>query len=198
MGRRPLCRRSARLQKTDLRNALRRSQRGLRAVRHVLRRRAHPSGRDRIGPVTIHIIGGGLAGCEAAWQIARRGHNCMLHEMRPARPTPAHQTDKLAELVCSNSLKSESESTAPWLLKEELRRLDSLLLTCAQTARVPGGHALTVDRDIFASAVTAAIGAEPRIELRRGEVTSLAEDAIWIVASGPLTSGALAGEIARL
>ena len=148
--------------------------------------------------MTIHIIGGGLAGCEAAWQIARRGLDCVLHEMRPTRPTPAHQTGQLAELVCSNSLKSESESSAPWLLKEELRRLDSLLLTCAQTARVPGGHALTVDRDVFAREVTEAIGAEPRIELRRDEVTSLSEDEIWIVASGPLTSGALADEIARL
>jgi methylenetetrahydrofolate--tRNA-(uracil-5-)-methyltransferase len=146
----------------------------------------------------IHIIGGGLAGSEAAWQIAQRGLNCVLHEMRPVRPTPAHQTDRLAELVCSNSLKSESESTAPWLLKEELRRLDSLLLRCAMTARVPGGHALTVDRDLFAQEVTAAIEGEPRIELRRDEITALDPDAIWIVASGPLTSGALADEIARL
>ena len=114
----------------------------------------------------IHIVGGGLAGTEAAWQIARRGIPCVLHEMRPVRPTPAHQTDRLAELVCSNSLKSESISTAPWLLKEELRRLDSLLLQAAQKARVPGGHALTVDRGIFAQEVTAAISAEPLIELR--------------------------------
>jgi methylenetetrahydrofolate--tRNA-(uracil-5-)-methyltransferase len=146
----------------------------------------------------IQIIGGGLAGTEAAWQLARRGLACTLHEMRPVRATPAHQTDRLAELVCSNSLKSESESTAPWLLKEELRRLDSLLLQCAQKARVPGGHALTVDRDIFAEAVTAAISAEPFINLVRDEVTTLAPDAIWIVASGPLTSGPLAEEIARL
>src|SRR4051794_4752077 len=122
----------------------------------------------------------------------------ILHEMRPVRPTPAHQTDRLAELVCSNSLKSESENTAPWLLKEELRRLDSLLLRAAQTARVPGGHALTVDRDIFAHEVTAAISAEPLIELRRDEVTTLADDISWIVASGPLTSGPFAEEIARL
>jgi methylenetetrahydrofolate--tRNA-(uracil-5-)-methyltransferase len=148
--------------------------------------------------MTIHIAGGGLAGSEAAWQIARRGIPCVLHEMRPVRPTPAHQTDRLAELVCSNSLKSESVSTAPWLLKEELRRLDSLLLQAAQKARVPGGHALTVDRDIFAEAVTAAIAAEPLIELRRDEVASLTGDAIWIVATGPLTSGPLAEEIARL
>jgi methylenetetrahydrofolate--tRNA-(uracil-5-)-methyltransferase len=151
---------------------------------------------------TIHIAGGGLAGSEAAWQIARRGIPCVLHEMRPVRPTPAHQTDRLAELVCSNSLKSESVSTAPWLLKEELRRLDSLLLQAARKARVPGGHALTVDRDLFAEEVTAAIAAEPLIELRRDEVTALGVtgigDAIWIVATGPLTSGPLADEIARL
>jgi methylenetetrahydrofolate--tRNA-(uracil-5-)-methyltransferase len=147
----------------------------------------------------IHIIGGGLAGSEAAWQVARRGLSCVLYEMRPVRPTPAHQTDRLAELVCSNSLKSESESTAPWLLKEELRRFDSLLLRCDQTARVPGGHALTVDRDVFGREVTAAIEGEPLIELRREEVTSLSDrDAIWIVASGPLTSGPLAEEIGRL
>ncbi len=147
---------------------------------------------------TIHIAGGGLAGSEAAWQIARRGIPCVLHEMRPVRPTPAHQTGRLAELVCSNSLKSESESTAPWLLKEELRRLDSLLLQAAQKARVPGGHSLTVDRGLFAQEVTDAISAEPLIDLRRDEVASLTDDAIWIVASGPLTSGPLAGEIARL
>jgi len=146
----------------------------------------------------IHIIGGGLAGSEAAWQIARRSLPCILHEMRPHRPTPAHQTDRLAELVCSNSLKSESESTAPWLLKEELRRLGSLLLRCAQTARVPGGHALTVDRDVFSSEVTAAIAAEPLIELRRDEVTTIPEHAVTIIASGPLTSGPLAEEIARI
>src|SRR3954451_16767910 len=146
----------------------------------------------------IHIIGGGLAGTEAAWQAARRGVPAVLYEMRPVRPTPAHQSGELAELVCSNSLKSESESTAPWLLKEELRRLDSLLLRCAQTARVPGGHALTVDRGVFAGEVTAAITAEPLIVLRREEVVRLDDEAIWIVASGPLTSGALAEEIARL
>src|SRR5215471_1409751 len=89
----------------------------------------------------VTIVGGGLAGCEAAWQLAQRGIGVDLHEMRPVRPTPVHQTDQLAELVCSNSLRSESESTAPWLLKEELRRLDSMLLACAQKARVPGGHA---------------------------------------------------------
>jgi methylenetetrahydrofolate--tRNA-(uracil-5-)-methyltransferase len=146
----------------------------------------------------IHILGGGLAGSEAAWQLARRGLRVTLYEMRPARPTPAHQTDRLAELVCSNSLKSEQESTAPWLLKEELRRLDSLLLNAAQQARVPGGQALTVDRDVFAAEVTAAIASEPLIELRREEAASVPEDGIAIVATGPLTSETLASSIARL
>src|SRR4051794_19960327 len=146
----------------------------------------------------IHIIGGGLAGAEAAWQIARRGHSAVLHEMRPARPTPAHQTDRLAELVCSNSLKSELVDSAPWLLKEELRRLDSLLLACAQKARVPGGHALTVDREVFSAEVTAAIDSEPLIEVRREEISAIPEHAITIVATGPLTSDALAHEISRL
>ena len=148
------------------------------------------------GPV--HIIGGGLAGTEAAWQVSRRGLKAVLHEMRPVRPTPAHQTDRLAELVCSNSLKSEQENSAPWLLKQELRRLDSLLLEAARKARVPGGHALTVDREIFASEITSAIASEPLIELRREEVTRVPEDAITIIATGPLTSDALAREITRL
>jgi methylenetetrahydrofolate--tRNA-(uracil-5-)-methyltransferase len=146
----------------------------------------------------IHILGGGLAGCEAAWQIARAGHDCVLFEMRPVRPTPAHKTDRLAELVCSNSLKSESQNTAPWLLKEELRRLDSLLLSAAQQARVPGGHALTVDRELFAQEVSRAIEENPRIELRREEATSIQDGVITIIATGPLTSGALAEEIGRL
>ncbi len=146
----------------------------------------------------IHIIGGGLAGSEAAWQVARRGLRCVLHEMRPVRPTPAHQTDRLAELVCSNSLKSETDSTAPWLLKEELRRLGSLLLEAAARVRVPGGQALTVDREGFASEVTGAIAGEPLIELRREEITAIPAEPIVIVATGPLTSTALAQDIARL
>jgi len=149
-------------------------------------------------PEPIHIVGGGLAGTEAAWQVARRGLPAVLYEMRPGRGTPAHQTGRLAELVCSNSLKSESESTAPWLLKEELRRLDSMLLRAAEKARVPGGHALTVDRGVFAAEVTATIEAEPRIELRREEVTAIPERGIVIVATGPLTSDALAASIGRL
>jgi methylenetetrahydrofolate--tRNA-(uracil-5-)-methyltransferase len=147
---------------------------------------------------SIQILGGGLAGCEAAWQVARAGLNCTLVEMRPVRFTAAHKTERLAELVCSNSLKSESENTAPWLLKEELRRLDSVLLRCAQKARVPGGQALTVDREMFAQEVTAAIEKNPRINLRREEATALSADGITIIATGPLTSGALADEIARI
>jgi len=145
----------------------------------------------------IHVIGGGLAGSEAAWQIARRGLPVRLYEMRPNRPTPAHQTERLAELVCSNSLKTEQESAAPWLLKEELRRLDSLLLRAAEMARVPGGHALTVDRNVFAQEVTRAITSEPLIELHREEITTVPAG-ISVIATGPLTSDALAQEIARL
>lgn len=118
--------------------------------------------------------------------------------MRPVRTTDAHQTDRLAELVCSNSLKSESENTAPWLLKEELRRLRSLLLECAQVARVPGGQALTVDRVGFAEEVTRRIEAEPLITLRREELRAIPEEGITIIATGPLTSGDFAEEIARL
>src|SRR5579883_1729138 len=146
----------------------------------------------------IHIVGAGLAGCEAAWQIARAGGRAVLYEMRPVRQTPAHKTANFGELVCSNSLKSEQENTAPWLLKEELRRLGSLLMTCAAKTRVPAGHALTVDRDLFGEEITRAIESEPAIEIRREEVVTLSEDRTWIIASGPLTSDALAAEIARI
>src|SRR3984893_11516513 len=118
--------------------------------------------------------------------------------MRPVRTTDAHTTDRLAELVCSNSLKTEQENSAPWLLKDELRRLDSLLLAAAAKARVPGGHALTVDRTVFAEEVTLAIESCPLIELRREEVERIPEGSIAIVATGPLTSGTLASEIARI
>lgn len=148
--------------------------------------------------VPIHVIGGGLAGTEAAWQIARAGLSAALYEMRPARPTAAHRTGQLAELVCSNSLKSDQGPSASWLLKEELRRNDSLLMRVAAGARVPGGHALTVDREVFAAEVTRAIEGDARIEIRREEAVTIAEDAVTIVATGPLTSDALAGEIARL
>jgi methylenetetrahydrofolate--tRNA-(uracil-5-)-methyltransferase len=146
---------------------------------------------------TIHVIGGGLAGCEAAWRLARAGLRCTLWEMRPQRSSEAHQTDRLAELVCSNSLKSDSENTASWLLKQELRRMGSLSMEVAERARVPGGHALTVDRDVFAGEMTRAIEGEPLIELRREEARAIPEEGVVIVATGPLTSGALAGDIAR-
>jgi methylenetetrahydrofolate--tRNA-(uracil-5-)-methyltransferase len=146
----------------------------------------------------VHIIGGGLAGCEAAWQVARAGGKAILYEMRPATQTPAHKTGSLAELVCSNSLKSEQENSAPRLLKDELRRLGSLLIDIADRNRVPAGHALTVDREVFAAEVTHAIQNEPAIELRHEEITSLAPERTWIIASGPLTSDSLAAEIARI
>jgi len=146
----------------------------------------------------IHIIGGGLAGCEAAWQIARAGGRAILYEMRPSQQTPAHRTGALAELVCSNSLKTEQENSAPWLLKEELRRLGSLLIAVAARTRVPAGHALTVDRELFSAEISSVIESDPRIEVRREEVRALDPERTWIIASGPLTSGVLAAEIARL
>src|SRR6202790_242203 len=147
----------------------------------------------------IKIIGAGLAGSEAAWQCARRGLDVELFEMRPVRSTPAHQTADFAELVCSNSLKSDSENTAPWLLKEEMRRAGSLLLEIARECAVPAGHALAVDRVRFASRVTEAISREARIRVRREEVTAVDEMRdVTIIASGPLTSEGLASEIARL
>src|SRR5689334_25383916 len=121
----------------------------------------------------IKIIGAGLAGTEAAWQCARRGLDVELFEMRPVRSTPAHQTADFAELVCSNSLKSDSENTAPWLLKEEMRRAGSLLMNTARQCSVPAGHALAVDRTDFAAKVTEAISREPLITVRREEVTRI-------------------------
>ena len=147
----------------------------------------------------IKIIGAGLAGPEAAWQCAHRGLDVELFEMRPVRSTPAHQTADCAELVCSNSLKSDSENTAPWLLKEEMRRAGSLLLAIARECAVPAGHALAVDRVTFATRVTEEISRHPRIKVRREEVTKIDEtDGITVIATGPLTSDALAAEIARL
>ena len=150
-------------------------------------------------PTKIKIIGAGLAGSEAAWQCARRGLAVDLYEMRPVRNTPAHQTPHFAELVCSNSLKSDSESTAPWVLKEEMRRAGSLLLEIARATQVPAGHALAVDREVFAQKVTEALEREPLVRIHREEVTSINEaDEITIIATGPLTSDALAAEIQRL
>jgi len=143
----------------------------------------------------ITVIGGGLAGSEAAWQIARRGEKVRLYEMRPARPTGAHRTDRLAEIVCSNSLKSDQPYNASWLLKEELRRLGSILIEVAYSVRVPAGSALAVDRERFASRVTEVISGEPNIELIREEVTEIPKQGVGIIASGPLTSASLSESI---
>ncbi len=149
----------------------------------------------------IRVIGGGLAGPEAALQAAKFGCSVDLYEMRPTRSTEAHQTSDFAELVCSNSLKSESENTAPWLLKQEMRRAGSVLLAEADASAVPAGHALAVDRVEFSRRVAERIAAEPMITVHREEVTSLDADdseTITILASGPLTSPALAAELQRL
>src|ERR1700745_1423222 len=145
----------------------------------------------------VKIIGAGLAGSEAAWQCARRGISVELYEMRPVRSTPAHQTGDFAELVCSNSLKSDSVNTAPWLLKEEMRRAGSLLIEIARECAVPAGHALAVDRLTFAAKVTAELSREPLITVRREEVTQIDEGQTTTTAPGPLTSDALSLEIAR-
>src|SRR5881227_4061233 len=147
---------------------------------------------------SIKIIGAGLAGSEAAWQCARRGVPVELYEMRPVRLTPAHQTGEFAELVCSNSLRSDSANTAPWLLKEEMRRAGSLLMEIARVCAVPAGHALAVDRTTFAAKVTETISREPLITIRREEICRIDEEQITIIATGPLTSDALSREIARL
>src|ERR1700716_1661961 len=139
----------------------------------------------------ITIIGAGLAGSEAAWQCARRGVAVELFEMRPVRATPAHQTEDFAELVCSNSLKSDSENTAPWLLKEEMRRAGSLLLEIARETAVPAGHALAVDRTESSRKVTETISREPLIQVRREEAAQIEPGRITIIATGPLTSEAL-------
>ncbi len=140
----------------------------------------------------VTIAGGGLAGSEAAWQLAVRGIPVTLCEMRPVRSTPAHKTDRLAELVCSNSLKSNTPGAASWLLKEELRRSGSLLMKLAGECAVPGGAALAVDRERFSQAVTQALGEHPLITLRREEVAEIPPDGLVLIATGPLTSDALA------
>src|SRR5438132_14285920 len=136
----------------------------------------------------IIIIGGGLAGVEAAWQAASLGVRVRLCEMRPVMQTPAHRTDKLAEIVCSNSLKSDEPGTAPYLLKEELRRAGSLVMEAAKATRVPAGAALAVDRQQFADYITERIAAHPNIEIVREEVTRIHADQISIIATGPLSS----------
>lgn len=148
----------------------------------------------------ITIIGGGLAGCEAAWQIARRGGQVRLIDMKPHRFSPAHHSPDLAELVCSNSLRSDDQNSGVGLLKEEMRRLDSLLMAVAEETRVPAGKALAVDRARFAAAVTARIESQSNITIERREITALPEPngAPMIMATGPLTSDALAGALAEL
>jgi methylenetetrahydrofolate--tRNA-(uracil-5-)-methyltransferase len=146
----------------------------------------------------VIVIGGGFAGVEAAWQAANAGAGVCLYEMRPVTQTPAHRTDKLAEIVCSNSLKSDERGTAPYLLKEELRRGGSLVMEAAAATRVPAGAALAVDRERFAEYVTKKIEANPNIEVLREEVRSIPENAIVIIATGPLTSDALTNEIIKL
>ena len=152
-------------------------------------------------PAPVHVIGGGLAGSEAAWQLARAGVPAVLHEMRPQRTTEAHVTDRLAELVCSNSFRSDDAShNAVGLLHEEMRRCGSLILRAADASKVPAGSALAVDRDGFATAVQAALEAEPRVTIERGEIAGL-PPAAWdsvIAATGPLTSPALAEAIRAL
>ena len=144
-------------------------------------------------PGPVHVIGGGLAGSEAAWQLAERGCRVVLHEMRPVHRTPAHQTDRFAELVCSNTFKSTETSNAHGLLKAEMRLLGSMVLEAADLARVPGGTALTVDRDVFAAAVTERVTSHPLIEVLRDEVTTIPSPGI--IATGPLTSEALSEAI---
>jgi methylenetetrahydrofolate--tRNA-(uracil-5-)-methyltransferase len=146
----------------------------------------------------ITIIGGGLAGCEAAWQAARRGIPVLLHEMKPEKFSPAHHLPGLAELVCSNSLRGESLENAVGLLKEELRRCGSLFMEAADATRVPAGGALAVDRELFSHHITERITAEPLIEVVRGEVTEIPATGTLVIATGPLTSDALAARIGEL
>jgi methylenetetrahydrofolate--tRNA-(uracil-5-)-methyltransferase len=144
----------------------------------------------------VTIVGGGLAGCEAAWQLARRGIGVDLHEMRPARPTPVHQTGDLAELVCSNSLRGNALDQAAGLLKEEMRRMHSIIIRVADAVRVPAGSALAVDRSLFAQRITEAVSGLPEVRIHRVEVTRIPEDEVAIVATGPLTSESLTAELA--
>lgn len=146
----------------------------------------------------VNIIGGGLAGSEAAYFLARRGCAVRLFEMRPIKNTPVHETEQLAELVCSNSLKSELADTAQGLLKQEMKLLGSLLLACAQDARVPAGSALAVDRRLFSGLVTDRIKSMENIEIIREEVTRIPEEGITVIATGPLSSDAMTQELQKL
>lgn len=146
----------------------------------------------------VTVIGGGLAGSEAAWQTAERGLKVRLYEMRPHRPTPAHQSANLGEIVCSNSLKTDEPGTAPYMLKEELRRGGSLLIGAAHRVAVPAGSALAVDREAFAEEVTRQLNLHPNIEIIREEAQQIPSEGIVIIATGPLTSPALSENIAKL
>jgi len=157
----------------------------------------HSSADDVEGDVTLRVVGGGLAGCEAAWQAARRGVRAALYEMRPTLSTPAHATDRLAELVCSNSLGSALPDRADGLLKDEMRRMGSLILAAAEATAVPAGGALAVDREAFAAHVTDAIEREPLIEVVRDEVQRV-PDGVCVIATGPLTSPALESDLTRI
>ena len=148
--------------------------------------------------MTVNVIGAGLAGCEAAWQIASRGVKVNLFEMKPSKFSPAHKSENFAELVCSNSLKAERISSAAGLLKEEMRLLGSLLMQCADVCKVPAGGALAVDREKFSALVTEKIRANPLINVVEGEVSTLPADELTVVATGPLTSDSLANEISNL
>lgn len=145
----------------------------------------------------VHIVGGGLAGSECAWQLAERGVPVILHEMRPVRPTPAHKTGDLAELVCSNSLRSDDPLHAAGLLKREMEAFGSLIIGSARAAAVPAGSALAVDRERFAERVTAAIASHPRIQMHREEMTSIPDGDV-VLATGPLTSEAMSGVLQGL
>ncbi|MDQ6982297.1 MAG: methylenetetrahydrofolate--tRNA-(uracil(54)-C(5))-methyltransferase (FADH(2)-oxidizing) TrmFO [Mariprofundus sp.] len=149
-------------------------------------------------PQPVTIIGAGLAGSEAAWQLAKRGVPARLHEMRPAKMTPAHHTGKCAELVCSNTFRADHLENAVGLLHEEMRRMGSLIMDCGDAARIPAGTALAVDREQFAELVTERLKAEPLIEFIEGEVTEIAPEGLVLIASGPLTSDALYEQIQKL
>ena len=153
---------------------------------------------DSMSKQAVTIIGAGLAGSEAAWQLARRGIAVRLHEMRPVKMTPAHHTGNCAELVCSNTFRADHLENAVGLLHEEMRRMDSLIMQCGDTARIPAGTALAVDREQFSELVTAKLAAEPLIEFVSGEVSEIPSEGLVLIASGPLTSDALYEQIRKL
>src|SRR5215475_4004851 len=149
-------------------------------------------------PARVSVVGAGLAGCEAAWQLARRGVDVALFEMKPLRFSPAHRSRDFAELVCSNSLRASSLANAAGLLKEEMRRLGSLVMEAADETAVPAGRALAVDRVAFAQRVTSAVASHPRIAVRHELVTAVPEAARVVLATGPLTASELARDLQRL